>query len=93
MYLNINYYKLSFLIYHHSGKVYIFNKHNFCKINMDGGEKMVEQQQASGGSLVGVAIIILILFLLFPAFTAWLIWILIIWMLIIGIIGLLAGRD
>jgi multidrug efflux pump subunit AcrB len=58
-----------------------------------GGEKMVKQNQASGGSLIGFAIIILILFLLFPAFTAWLIWILIIFMLIMGIIGLIAGGD
>jgi hypothetical protein len=64
---------------------------NIVSINHKGGEKMVAKQQASGGSLIGVALIILILFLLFPAFTMWLIWILIIWMLIIGIIGLLMG--
>ena len=33
---------------------------------------MVETQQASGGSLVGLAIIFLIILLLFPAFAPWL---------------------
>jgi uncharacterized membrane protein len=30
------------------------------------------EQQASGGGLIGLAIIFLILFLLFPVFTVWL---------------------
>lgn len=49
---------------------------------------MVETQQASGGSLVGLAIIFLILFLLFPVFTYWLMWCAIIVMLIGGLISL-----
>ncbi len=52
---------------------------------------MVEQKQATGGSLIGLAIIILILFLLFPVFTWYLIWIAIIFMLIFGVIALIAG--
>ncbi|MCE5214645.1 MAG: hypothetical protein LLF83_08010 [Methanobacterium sp.] len=54
---------------------------------------MVEKQQASGGSMIGIAIIILILFLLFPVFTVYFIWILLIFMLIFGAIGLLLGGD
>jgi hypothetical protein len=51
---------------------------------------MVETQQASGGSLVGFAIIFLILFLLFPVFTYWLMWFAIIVMLIGGLVSLMA---
>jgi hypothetical protein len=36
---------------------------------------MVETQQASGGSLVGLAIIFLIILLLFPAFAIWLLYV------------------
>jgi hypothetical protein len=50
---------------------------------------MVDQQQATGGSMVGVALILLILFLLFPVFTWYLLWIAIIVMLIGGIIALI----
>jgi hypothetical protein len=52
---------------------------------------MVEAQQASGGSMVGLGIILLILFLLFPAFFIWLLWIAIIVMIIGGIVSLIAG--
>ena len=52
---------------------------------------MVETQQASGGSLLGVGIILLILFLLFPAFFIWLFYIAIIFMLIAGIVNLIMG--
>ena len=46
---------------------------------------MVETQQASGGGLIGFAIIFLILFLLFPGFVIWLLYISIVVMLIAGI--------
>jgi len=49
---------------------------------------MVETQQATGGSMVGFAIIFLILFLLFPGFVIWLMWIAILVLLIGGIISL-----
>jgi hypothetical protein len=49
---------------------------------------MVEKQQATGGSLVGFAIIFLILFLLFPVFTYYLMWFAILIMLIGGILAL-----
>lgn len=49
---------------------------------------MVETQQATGGSMVGFAIILLILFLLFPGFMIWLMWIAILVMLIGGIVSL-----
>jgi|WetSurMetagenome_2_1015567.scaffolds.fasta_scaffold1124094_1 hypothetical protein len=52
---------------------------------------MVEKQQATGGSMVGFAIIILILFLLFPVFTWYLIWFAIIVMLLGGLITLMTG--
>jgi hypothetical protein len=56
-----------------------------------GGEKMVEKQQATGGSMVGFALIILILFLIFPVFTWYLIWFAIIVMLLGGLITLMTG--
>ena len=56
-----------------------------------GGEKMVETQQASGGSLVGLAIIFLIILLLFPAFAIWLLYVAIVVMLIAGLVSLIAG--
>jgi hypothetical protein len=59
-------------------------------IKLDGGEKMVETQQATGGSMVGFAIIFLILFLLFPVFTWYLMWFAILIMLIGGIVSLFA---
>lgn len=49
---------------------------------------MVDTQQATGGSMVGFALILLILFLLFPVFTWYLMWIAILFMLIGGIISL-----
>ena len=49
---------------------------------------MVETQQATGGSMVGFALILLILFLLFPVFTWYLMWIAIIFMLIAGVASL-----
>ncbi len=52
---------------------------------------MVEKQQATGGSMVGFAIIILILFLLFPVFTWYLVWFAIIVMLLGGLITLMTG--
>ena len=52
---------------------------------------MVETQQASGGSLVGLGIIFLIIFLLFPAFTVWLLGMAIIVMIILGLVSALAG--
>ncbi|MGZ7066796.1 MAG: hypothetical protein ACXVHT_00670 [Methanobacterium sp.] len=52
----------------------------------------MEQQQATGGSLVGLGIIFLILFLLFPVFTIYLLWIAILFMFIFGIIALLSGK-
>ena len=51
---------------------------------------MVETQQASGGSLVGLAIIFLIILLLFPAFAIWLLYVAIVVMLLAGIISLIA---
>ena len=60
-------------------------------IKIIGGEKMVETQQASGGSLVGLAIIFLIILLLFPAFAIWLLYVAIVVMLIAGIVSLIAG--
>lgn len=56
-----------------------------------GVKKVVEKQQATGGSLVGFAIIFLILFLLFPVFTVWLLWIAIVVMFIAGLFALIAG--
>nr|WP_319374621.1 hypothetical protein [uncultured Methanobacterium sp.] len=52
---------------------------------------MVEKQQATGGSMVGFALIILILFLLFPVFTWYLVWFAIIVMLLGGIITMMTG--
>lgn len=52
---------------------------------------MVETQQASGGSMVGLGILFLIIFLLFPAFAIWLLWIALIVMIIGGLVALLAG--
>jgi hypothetical protein len=49
---------------------------------------MVDKQQATGGSMVGFALIILILFLLFPVFTWYLMWFAILFMLIGGIVSL-----
>ncbi len=49
---------------------------------------MVNKQQASGGSLVGFAIVFLILFLIFPIFTWYLMWFAILVMLIGGLISL-----
>ena len=51
---------------------------------------MVETQKASGGSMVGLAIIFLIIFLLFPGFVVWILYIAILVMLIGGIISLIA---
>ncbi len=48
----------------------------------------MENQQATGGSLIGFAIIILILFLIFPVFTYYLMWTVLIFMLIVGIASL-----
>ena len=50
---------------------------------------MVETQQASGGSMVGVAILLLIIVLLFPGLVLWLLYVAILVMLIGGIIGLM----
>jgi hypothetical protein len=50
--------------------------------------KKMETQKAGGGSLVGVALILLILFLLFPVFTWYLMWFAILFMLIAGIAAL-----
>jgi hypothetical protein len=52
---------------------------------------MVETNQASGGSLLGLAIIFLIILLLFPGFALWLLYVAIVVMLIAGIISLIAG--
>ena len=54
-------------------------------------KKMVETQQASGGSLVGLAIIFLIILLLFPAFAIWLLYVAIVIMIIVGLISLISG--
>jgi len=54
---------------------------------------MVEKQQATGGSMVGFAIVILILFLLFPVFTWYLMWFAIIVMLIGGIFAMMGGAQ
>jgi hypothetical protein len=51
-------------------------------------KNMVETQQATGGSMVGMGLILLILFLLFPVFTWYLMWFAILFMLIGGIISL-----
>jgi len=48
----------------------------------------MEKQQATGGSLVGFALIILILFLIFPVFTYYLMWTVLIFMLIVGVASL-----
>jgi hypothetical protein len=56
-----------------------------------GGEKMVETQQANGGSMVGLAIIFLLLLLIFPGFALWLLYVAILVMLISGVVALLAG--
>jgi len=50
---------------------------------------MVETQQATGGSMVGLAIIFLIILLLFPAFALWLLYVAILVMLISGIVALI----
>ena len=63
----------------------------YYKIKIMGGEKMVETQQASGGSLVGLAIIFLIILLLFPAFAIWLLYVAIVIMIIVGLISLISG--
>jgi hypothetical protein len=52
---------------------------------------MVETQQATGGSMVGLAIIFLIILLLFPAFALWLLYVAILVMLIGGVVALLSG--
>jgi hypothetical protein len=52
---------------------------------------MVETNQASGGSLLGLAIIFLIILLLFPGFALWLLYVAIVVMLIAGIVSLIAG--
>ena len=61
------------------------------KFVINGGEKMVETQQASGGGLVGFAIIFLIILLIFPAFAIWLLYVAIVVMLIAGLVSLIAG--
>lgn len=48
----------------------------------------MKSKQASGGSLVGLAIIFLIILLLFPVFAIWLLYIAIAVMILIGIITL-----
>lgn len=48
----------------------------------------MEKQQATGGSMIGFALIILILFLIFPVFTYYLMWTMIIFMLLAGIASL-----
>jgi hypothetical protein len=50
---------------------------------------MVETQQATGGSMLGLAIILLIIVLLFPGLVLWLLYVAILVMLIGGIIGLM----
>jgi hypothetical protein len=57
------------------------------KNKINGGEKM-EKQQATGGSMIGFALVFFILFLLFPVFTVWLLWIALLFMLIMGIVAL-----
>ncbi|WP_414469013.1 hypothetical protein [Methanobacterium sp. ACI-7] len=52
----------------------------------------MEKQKASGGSLVGFAIIFIILFLLFPVFTVYLFWIAVFVMLIIGLYNILTYK-
>jgi hypothetical protein len=52
---------------------------------------MVETQQATGGSMVGLAIIFIIILLLFPAFALWLLYVAIFVILISGIVALIAG--
>ncbi|AEG18113.1 hypothetical protein MSWAN_1092 [Methanobacterium paludis] len=52
---------------------------------------MVETTQATGGSMVGIAIIFLIIFLLFPAFAIWLLWIALLVLIIGGIINILSS--
>ncbi len=54
--------------------------------------KKMEKQKASGGSLVGFAIIFIILFLLFPVFTVYLFWIAVFVMLIIGLYNILTYK-
>lgn len=51
----------------------------------------METQQASGGSMLGLGIIILIIFLLFPGFVIWLLWLAIIVMIVGGIVAFIAG--
>jgi len=70
----------------------LINKY-IIKINKKflGVEKMVETQQASGGSLLGLAIIFLIILLLFPAFAIWLLYMAIVVMIILGIVSLISG--
>ena len=63
----------------------------FVGLKSLGDEKMVETHQASGGSLLGLAIIFLIILLIFPAFALWLLYVAIVVMLIAGIISLIAG--
>lgn len=53
-------------------------------------KKMVETQQANGGSLVGLAIILLIILVLFPGFALWLLYVAILVMLITGIVALIS---
>jgi hypothetical protein len=51
------------------------------------------QQKASGGSLIGLAVIFLIIFLLFPGFAIWLLWAAIIAMIFVGIIAIVLGGN
>ncbi len=52
---------------------------------------MVETQQASGGSLLGLAIIFLIILLLFPVFAIWLLYVAIVVMINCRIDFIIAG--
>jgi hypothetical protein len=60
---------------------------NIHGLDYQGGEKM-ETQQASGGAMIGTAIIIGIIILVFPLLVYWLAWFLVFVMLIGGIVAL-----
>jgi len=57
---------------------------------MNGGE-IVETQKASGGAMIGTAIIIGIIILVFPFLVYWLAWFLVFVMFFGGIVALMQG--
>jgi len=50
---------------------------------------MVETQQASGGAMIGTAIIIGLILYIFPSLVLWLAWLLVILMFIGGLVTLM----